>query len=238
MRTVERVGLREGERVLDVPCGTGPALLPAAQRVGPTGQVVGLDVAERMLAIAREKVGRSTLTNVSVHYGDMTALDVPATPYDAVLCVLGIFFVDDMPGVVRSFLDLVRPRGGRVAVTVFGENVFEPVRSVFVEAVNDVMPGLEVVQAWNRTARLDAFRRVFEDAGVGAVSIETDDDAVPMRSAGDWWRIVMGSGLRRAVGQLGPERAAEVRARCERYVEQHRVDRLLNRSRYAIVVRD
>lgn len=47
LRAVDRLALVTGERVLDVPCGTGFGLVAAAERVGPTGQVVGLDYAEQ-----------------------------------------------------------------------------------------------------------------------------------------------------------------------------------------------
>src|SRR3990172_8292320 len=47
--------LRSGERVLDLGCGTGYPALLAAQAVGQTGAVIGLDLAEEMLAVARRK---------------------------------------------------------------------------------------------------------------------------------------------------------------------------------------
>jgi ubiquinone/menaquinone biosynthesis C-methylase UbiE len=236
-RTVERLDLHPGERVLDVPCGTGPSLIAAAERVGPSGRVVGLDYAGQMVAIAREKVSRLGLGHVEVHVGDMTAITPPEEPYDAVVCVLGIFFVDDMPGVVRSFYELVRPGTGRLGVTVFGERFVDPLRDVFVDAVREVAPGLEVVQPWRRTADESVLRRIFDDAGVGGVTIETDDDTIPLPSPGDWWRIVMGSALRRAVVDLGPDRAAEVRARCDDFIHSHRVTEVVTRSRYAVAVR-
>ena len=237
-RTVERLGLRPGERVLDVPCGTGPSVVPAARRVGPTGRVVGMDVAEQMLAIARAKVEAGGLDNVELVRGDMTAIPAPEQPYDAVVCVLGVFFVEDMPGLVRSFVDLVRPGGGRVAVTVFGEHVFDPMREAFVDAVADVAPGVPVVQPWRRTQHEPVLRRLFEDAGVGGVEVVTEDDVLPLPSADDWWRIVMGTGLRRTVAALGDEAAAAVRARCAEYVAERGVTEVLVRSRYAVVVRD
>lgn len=238
LRTVERLRLQPGERVLDVPCGTGPSLIAAAERVGPTGCAVGLDYAERMVAIAREKVRARGLGSVEIHVGDMTAIAPPDEPYDAVVCVLGIFFVDDMRALVRSLHELVRPRGGRLAVTVFGERFFDPLREVFVEAVGAVAPGLEVVQPWRRTEEPSVLRGIFDDAGVGGVTIETDDDTLPLPSADDWWRIVMGSGLRRTVAALGDDRAAQVRARCDAYIEDHGVDEVVTRSRYAVVVRN
>ena len=237
-RTVDRLELQRGERVLDVPCGTGPALLLAAERVGPSGRVVGIDYAEQMLEIARGKVRAAGMSQVDLRVGDMTELPAPDVAYDAVVCVLGVFFVDDMPALVRSFSDLVRPGGGRLVVTVFGERFFDPMRDVFVRAVQDVMPGLAVVQPWCRTDDPAVFRRIFEDAGVPDVRIDTEDETLPLGSGDDWWRIVMGSGLRRTVLALGDERAARVRAQCDAYIREHGVGEVVSRGRYALVRRD
>ena len=236
-RTVERLALRSGERVLDVPCGTGPALVAAARVVGDSGRVLGVDYAEQMLAIARDKVRAAGLENVTLEVGDMTALAKPDEPYDAVVCVLGLFFVDDMPGVVRSLFDLLRPAGGRLGVTVFGERFFDPMRDVFLDAVAEVVPGFDVIQPWCRLDREDVLRAVFEDAGISDVRIETDDDRLPLPSADDWWRIVMGSGLRRTVTAIEDAAAAEVRARCDAYIAEHGVHEVVTRSRYAIATR-
>jgi ubiquinone/menaquinone biosynthesis C-methylase UbiE len=233
-RTVERLQLQPGDRVLDVPCGTGPSLLVAAERVGPSGAVVGVDYAEQMLAIAREQVGARGFDNVELKTGDMTALEPPEPPYDAVICVLGIFFVDDMSGVVRSFRELVHPERGRVGITVFGERFFDPLRDVFVAAVADVAPEVEVIQPWCRTESESVLRSLFDGAGFRALSIETDDDTLPLRSPDDWWRIVMGSGLRRTVQAIGPDAAAEVRRRCESHIDEHSVTEVVSRSRYAL----
>jgi ubiquinone/menaquinone biosynthesis C-methylase UbiE len=237
VRTVDRLGLRAGDRVLDVPCGTGWSLIAAAERVGPAGRVTGIDYAEQMLGIARDKVDALGLGNVDVEVGDMTAIVPPPALYDAVVSVLGVFFVDDMPGVVRSFRDLVRPDGGRIAVTVFGELVFAPLRDAFVDAVGQVAPGLEVVQPWRRTQDVSVLRGLFEQAGMPDVTIDTHEDAVPLPSSDDWWRIVMGSGLRRAVASLGREGAAAVRRRCDAYIEEHGIREIVTRSRYAVAVR-
>lgn len=150
-RTVDRLELSPGQRVLDVACGTGPAVIAAAERVGPSGRVVGLDYAEEMVAIARAEVEEQGLGNVELHVGDMTNLDEADDAYDVVMCVLGIFFVDDMTGVLRQLAGQIKQEFGRIAVTVFGEHFFEPMREVFVDAVHQVAPHIEVVQPWRRT---------------------------------------------------------------------------------------
>lgn len=233
-RTVERLGLEPGQRVLDVPCGTGAALLALAGRVGPSGRVVGVDYAERMVELARRKVAAAGLHNVELRIGDMTLME-PEEPYDALQCTLGLFFVDDMAGLLRSFRRLLRP-GGRLAVTVFGEHFYEPMRSGFVSAVAEVVPGFTVVEPWRRTERENVLHESFEAAGMSHVSIETEDDELPLPSADDWWRIVMGSGLRRTITAIGEEAAARVRRRCAAYVEENRVTVLRNRARYAVAV--
>src|SRR5215468_3047289 len=114
--TIERLRLPPGARVLDVCCGSGASALPAAAMVGPTGSVLGVDVAERLLELARAKAAARGLANAQFRFGDMLDLRLPESHFDAVVCVFGIFFVPDMAAAVRSLWKVVRP-GGRLAIT-------------------------------------------------------------------------------------------------------------------------
>lgn len=234
LRTVERLGVGAGERVLDVPCGSGASVVVAAQQVVPGGVVVGIDYAEQMVAIAREKADAARLANVQLSVADMTTLDRSGVePFDVVVCSLGLFFADDMPGLLRSLSGLLRP-GGRIGVAVFGEHVFDPMRQVFVETVAELAPAVDVLQPWRRTEDLSVLRGVFEAAGIADVDIVTDDDRLPLRSPDDWWRIIMGSGFRRTVAALEDSTAAELRKRCDAYIADHAIDHIVNRTHYAI----
>lgn len=82
-RTVDRLRLRPGARVLDVACGTGASALPAAHAVGPTGHVIGVDLAERLFVLAQEKAARQKLVNLEFRQGDMTRLEYPDGAFDA-----------------------------------------------------------------------------------------------------------------------------------------------------------
>jgi ubiquinone/menaquinone biosynthesis C-methylase UbiE len=239
LRSVERLNLQRGERVLDVPCGTGPALVAAAEAVGTGGHVVGIDAAPRMVALAQGRVAARAMANVDVRDGDMLALDAPAVPFDALTCALGVFFVDDMAALVRSLAQLVRPATGRLVVSVFGEEFVEPMQSVFVEIVRDIAPHVDVVQPWRRTEREDTLRGLFAGAAavIDELDVVTDHDAVPLLDPSDWWRVVMGSGLRRTVEELDARAAADVRARCEEYIAANRVAVLRTISRYAVARR-
>jgi len=175
--------------------------------------VIGIDFATQMLEIADSRVRAAGAENVDVRTGDMTALDIEPGSVDVVLCVLGVFFVDDMPGLLRSFWSLLRP-GGRMAITVLGERFFDPMIDVFLDAVEAERPGFDVVQPWRRIGDPAAFRALAEEAGLSGFTLREDTDILTLESPDDWWRIVIGSGLRRTAEALGEETAERVRARC------------------------
>ena len=234
-RTVALASPVLGESVLDVACGTGPSVVAAARAVGPDGQVLGIDYADQMLAIAQEKVTVAGLANVELRAGDMTDLELPAGSVDVVLCVLGLFFVDDMPGFVRSLWDLLRP-GGRLAITVLGDRFFAPMLDVFVDAVHTERPGFDVVEPWRRTEDPGTLRAIMTEAGVPASEIHSEVDVIPVEP-GDWWRIVLGTGLRRTATALDPDEAERVRGRCERFMREHDVRQVELASHYVSAVR-
>jgi ubiquinone/menaquinone biosynthesis C-methylase UbiE len=221
-RAVEHARLRPGDRVLDVPCGAGPSVVVAAEQVGDAGSVLGIDFAPRMLEIAAEKAAPHALRNVELRTGDMTALGLPPASFDAVVCVLGLFFVDDMAATLRSLCRLLAP-GGRLVVAVLGRDFFTPMRDVFVAAVAAVRPDLEVRQPWRRTEDAAAIRAVFADAGIEPVEIDSARDELPLPTADDWWRIVRGTGLRATLSMLTPAEANVVRSECDAYIAAHDV---------------
>jgi ubiquinone/menaquinone biosynthesis C-methylase UbiE len=120
-QTVERLALSLSAQVLDVGCGTGASALPAAQAVGPSGRVVGVDLSARLT----RQGGRARLTNVEFRIGDMTSSGYPDQSFDAVISVFSVFFVPDVEGLVRELWRIVR-RGGKLVVTTRGPRIFEP----------------------------------------------------------------------------------------------------------------
>ncbi len=111
---VEAAGVAEGDRVLDVGCGTGNALLEAARR---GARVLGVDPAEALVAIARERVAAAGLA-ADVRVGDALALPVADGTQDAVLSVFAVIFAPDAARAAGELLRAARP-GGRVVVTTW-----------------------------------------------------------------------------------------------------------------------
>jgi ubiquinone/menaquinone biosynthesis C-methylase UbiE len=75
-RLVELAALPPGAQVLDIATGTGWAAIAAAQHVGPTGRVLGVDLAPELLERARQKVAAAGLTHVEFREGDAERLDL------------------------------------------------------------------------------------------------------------------------------------------------------------------
>src|SRR4029077_10004650 len=110
-RTIELASLASGSQVLDVCCGAGASALPAAEAVGPTGNVIGVDLAKGLLELAREKAIKERLRNITFEVVDMLTLRFSTESFDAVVCVFGIFFVPDMPRAVSELWSRIRPGG-------------------------------------------------------------------------------------------------------------------------------
>jgi ubiquinone/menaquinone biosynthesis C-methylase UbiE len=110
--------LQPGERVLDVACGTGMIARLAAEQVGPTGMVFGVDVAPDMIEVARATAAPSEPV-IEWRQGDAAALPLPDGSFDVVLCQMGLMLFADKPAVI-SEIRRVLVAGGRLALNTPG----------------------------------------------------------------------------------------------------------------------
>ena len=212
-RTVARLGLRPGARVLDVCCGTGASALHAARTVGETGSVTGVDLSARLLGLARRKAKKEGLANVDFRVGDMAHLPFPDASFDAVVIVFGIFFAPDMAGQIAALARRVRP-GGVLAVTTWGPRLFEPLYTPFLDAVRSRRPGIEEYRPWDRLATEENVAALMREAGIARFEVTAEAGREPLEHPEDWWTVVLGTGLRWFVDQLDPASAEALRAEC------------------------
>ncbi len=105
-------GVGPGCSALDVCCGTGDFAFALKEKVGAAGRVVGVDVSEEMLAVAREKCGRNQLY-VEFRLGDVLDLPFGVGEFDACTVGFGIRNVADIPRAFEEMRRVCRP-GGRV----------------------------------------------------------------------------------------------------------------------------
>ncbi|MGE3192013.1 MAG: class I SAM-dependent methyltransferase [Microbacteriaceae bacterium] len=115
---VHLLGLRSGDAVLDVGCGTGlnfPLLIDA---VGATGRVIGLDRSAAMLEVADRRVtthGWSNVTTVHADATDFTVIDVGVVRVDAVIATYSLSVIDDWSAAWDRMRDILRS-GGRAGI--------------------------------------------------------------------------------------------------------------------------
>jgi ubiquinone/menaquinone biosynthesis C-methylase UbiE len=210
-QTIDRLALHPGDRVLDVCCGSGASAIPAAVCVGSTGKVLGIDIAESLLELARHKSRQQGLENIEFRDGDFENLGFPNESFDAIVCVFGIFFVPDMLAAVRELWRMVRP-GGKLAITSWGEQVFEPANQNFWEAIATERPDLhKKFTPWDRIKDPASLQSLLQAGGATQVEVFTEIGIHELSAPEDWWTMVLGGGFRGTIDQL--DLAAKERVR-------------------------
>jgi SAM-dependent methyltransferase len=109
----EAAGIRTGDRVLDVGCGTGVLAREALRRVGQEGQVVGLDLNEGMLAVAAR-----TEPDIEWRRGDAASLPFEDASFDVVVSQFALMYFPDRVASLRQIWRTLAP-GGRLAIAVW-----------------------------------------------------------------------------------------------------------------------
>ena len=127
---------RPGARVLDVACGTGVIARLVAWRVGPTGEVVGLDLNPGMLAVAASIVSNEPATIARIRWQEASAtkMPLPDAAFDIVYCQLGLQFFPDRPAALREMLRVLVP-GGRLGLMVWRDIERSPGFAVLADAL-------------------------------------------------------------------------------------------------------
>jgi len=212
-RLVERAGVRPGEHVLDVGSGRGAVTFAAADAVGPSGSVVGIDLAPGMVERASEDARSRGLAHVSFRVGDAESPDVTGT-FDAVLAGLVVFFLPDPMLALRNYRALLRP-GGRLGLTTFPPQPDGAWANVG-KALQRYLPGMK------QTARPDegplsspeALAAALEEVGFASSATEVEPFDTEFRDADQWWSWAWSHGQRAALERVPAGEVEDVRAEC------------------------
>ncbi|WP_440770997.1 methyltransferase domain-containing protein [Natronorubrum sp. DTA28] len=124
-RLLDAADPREGDRLLDVACGTGIVARSAASRVDERGAVVGLDTNEGMLAVAAETTDDERRPAIEWRRGDATDLPFPEGRFDVVCCQQALQFVDEPSAALEEMHRVLAP-GGRAALSVWRPLEYQP----------------------------------------------------------------------------------------------------------------
>lgn len=153
-----------GDRVLDVACGTGLVTFCAAQAVGPTGQVLGIDLSGEMVETARRRAEEQSVSNARFARMDAETLALPDASFDAALCCLGLMYMPNPEKAVREMRRILRP-GGRLVLAVWGERSACGWATLF--PIIDEEVSSEVCPLFFRLGQEGALERLCTEVGVG-----------------------------------------------------------------------
>lgn len=159
---------REGERVLDLACGTGIVARLAAQRVGVGGRVVGMDLSPAMLDVAQSQAEREGLS-IEWRQGDVTSLPFDDGEYDLVLCQHGLQFVPDRTAALREAHRVLR-RPGRMAIAVWAPLGRHPFWSRFNDVLVELV-GIPALAAPFSLGDAEELRMLLQMAGFGYMEL-------------------------------------------------------------------
>ena len=140
---LEKLSAQAGEKILEIGFGTGHCLVSLAQAVGPTGGVIGLDISDGMLAIARDRLQKDGLSDrTDLHLGDAAKVDfIKSGTLDGVFMsfTLELFDNPEIPRVLQECHRILKP-GGRLAVVSMTKTDPPGVAVRMYEWFHDYMP--------------------------------------------------------------------------------------------------
>jgi ubiquinone/menaquinone biosynthesis C-methylase UbiE len=182
---VGRVDIKDGDRILDVACGTGVVARAAADRLGSRGRVTGLDINPAMLAVAQAQ-------NAEVEFvrGSAVSLPFDDASFDVALCQLGLQFFPDRAGALAQ-MHRVLAGGGRLGLSVYGPIEHNPGALAVAQALDHHLGtgASQTKRAEHVLAYTTLVHKLVADAGFRDITITTETKHARFASASEWVHI-------------------------------------------------
>lgn len=240
-RLIGDLRLRAGQAVLDLGCGTGNPSILVSRIVGDSGSVVGVDLSENMLSVARKKAEALGLSNVSFIAEDVTTLPFENESFDAVISRFCLMFLPDIPQAMKEILRVLRP-GGYVATAVWSTPDKNPFIRIAVEVLKQFtevpspVPGQPGIFRLSKPADL---LNMMKDAGLSGVADEEISGESIFDSAEEYLLNIkdMAAPLKPLFAKLSPEQASEVDTKIKESVSKYKAgDKILLPMAFRVVV--
>ena len=225
-RLVGDARLRARMRVLDLGSGTGYPALLGAQTVGPSGTMIGLDLAEQMLAAARRKATTLGLTNVSFRTDDVTALPFEANSFDAVTSRFCLMFLPEIPKAAAEIARVLKP-GAWLAAAVWSapdKNPYLMIPIIVIKQFLDLPAPDPTAPGIFRLAKPGDLVGMLQQAGFTNLSEEEFIADVRFPSGEEYYASLMdiAAPIQNLFAKLSDQQKADARGRIVTSVDQYR----------------
>lgn len=192
-RMLELSGIVSGSRMLDIASGTGEPAISAAQIVGESGKVIGIDLVDEMLAVAREKTAKTNLNNIEFHCIDAETLDYTAASFDAVTIRWGLMFMPEPQACLAAAYKALK-QNGRISLACWAAPDKNPFVGVLIKTLGKYMdiptppPGTPGIFAFADSERL---QEVLRSAGFRNIILEEMTiDVVEVNDGRAYWEAM------------------------------------------------
>lgn len=184
-RLVEAAAIKEGERVLDVACGTGIISRLAESKAGKTGRVVGFDLNPGMLARARQTDG--TAGRIEWREGSATEMPFDDGSFDLVLCQHGLQFIPDKAAALSEMYRVLAPEG-QLLISVWRSIEHCPWQEAIANAIERNVgqdPAMLVRSAFS-FGDAEQLKQIIANAGFHEVDIRVERDTIRHASLAEY----------------------------------------------------
>ena len=198
-RLITLADLEEGQRVLDVATGPGMVARGAAalvksdmtDGVDEVGQVMGVDIANDAIEVARQRARDAGLTNIEFMIDDAEALQLADAQFDRVFCSFGLMHFPAPDKAMAEMARVLVP-GGRVVVAVWGESQDVPFIELALRVMARTFPPPKVERpSMFRLGTPDALGSLATNAGLRVVAVAPLTVEVTVQDAADYWRLFL-----------------------------------------------
>lgn len=225
-RLVGDARLRAGLRVLDLGSGTGYPALLAAQTVGTSGSVVGVDLAEHMLEAAGRKAVSLKLSNVTFRAGDVTTLPFGAASFDAVITRFCLMFLPEIQNAVSEIARILKPDRW-VAAAVWsdpGKNPYLKIPMDVIKQFVDLPPPDPAAPGIFRLAKAGELAGMLQQAGFTEISEHEFLGDVRFATAAEYFSSLMdiAAPIQNLWATLNPGQQGEAKQRIVETAERYR----------------
>jgi SAM-dependent methyltransferase len=196
--------ITSGSRVLDIAAGDCDQSMAAAKRVGSTGYVLAIDIAEELLKIGAQSAREAGFQNIETRVMDAGNLDLPEGSFDAIICRFALMFLPDRASALRGMKQVLKP-GGWVSLVVYGQNG-SPEFSCARAAVRRHLGLPETVSDAHSLGETGLLQNTLEAGGLGSIEMRVLDLPIHMASTEECVRYLQASspGLAELISPLSP----------------------------------